>query len=181
MSNPHFYHRSGEWADYLEGFNPQKDDHESFITIEPTMAVPFDQCARSQSNLVVEKLSGYPKELVKFSEKIVPLFWVEYVRKTNYSKTRMDLKVIFFSLQCQRSLTPPIVFTIKFVVNILPTLQYFIIGFFICFGLITTTVSAFWIMNSGKSPKNLLFLRANSALERENVLRNKEVIKQSES
>jgi hypothetical protein len=77
-------------------------------------------------------------------------------------------------------LTPPIVFTVQFVANILPTLQYAIVAFFIGFGLITMFVSAFWMLNSSKSPTNLLFLRANNALEGETFLHNKDIAKKTE-
>lgn len=35
--------------------------------------------ARSQSNLVVRKLTGFNEQVEKFSDTIVPMFWAEYV------------------------------------------------------------------------------------------------------
>lgn len=35
--------------------------------------------ARLQSNIIVRKLSGFSSKFDKFSDTIVPLFWMEYV------------------------------------------------------------------------------------------------------
>lgn len=38
--------------------------------------------ARSQSNLVVKKLTGFNEVVTPFTETIIPMFWLEYVRPT---------------------------------------------------------------------------------------------------
>lgn len=35
--------------------------------------------ARSQCNLVMKSLGGFPDFVQKFSDSVVPLFWLEYV------------------------------------------------------------------------------------------------------
>lgn len=79
-SNPHFYGRyPNELTKKLEGFNPIKDKHQSFIIVEPTMGVPIDQSARSQSNVILPELHGFNDDIARFSNMALPTFWVEYV------------------------------------------------------------------------------------------------------
>lgn len=78
-SFPHFYQRTGPWENKLSGFNPNEEQHGSFITVEPISGVPIEQCARSQSNIYIPPLSGFTDDLEKFSDMVLPLFWLEYV------------------------------------------------------------------------------------------------------
>lgn len=38
--------------------------------------------ARSQCNLIVKSLAGFSGDLNKFSNTIIPMFWLEYVSKS---------------------------------------------------------------------------------------------------
>lgn len=79
-SNPHFYGRyPNELTQKLDGFNPDKDRHQSFIIVEPVMGVPIDQSARSQNNVIIPELHGFNDEIQRFSDMALPTFWVEYV------------------------------------------------------------------------------------------------------
>lgn len=82
-SNPHFFGRyPNKLTERLHGFEPNKEKHQSFIIVEPTMGVPIDQSARSQSNVIIPELSGFNEKIERFSNMALPTFWVEYVCNT---------------------------------------------------------------------------------------------------
>lgn len=56
-----------------------EEEHGSFVIVEPFTGIPMEGKARSQSNLVMQNLSGFNKILGKFSHAVIPLFWAEYV------------------------------------------------------------------------------------------------------
>ncbi|XP_055854242.1 scavenger receptor class B member 1-like [Episyrphus balteatus] len=115
VSSPHFFGRSGIWDDKLEGFTPNYVDHGSYAIVEPVNGVPLDQKARSQSNLVLPKLSGFSQEVNKFSEMIVPIIWCEYHLP---------------------EVTPSITALLIFTSNYLPRLRYIVPVIFLILGLI---------------------------------------------
>ncbi|XP_049766991.1 scavenger receptor class B member 1-like [Schistocerca cancellata] len=100
-SHPHFYSAETKLLDAVEGLTPNKELHGSFAVVEPITGIPMESCARSQSNLIVRRLSGMPK-LQRFSDLAVPMFWAEYH---------------------QVSLPGYIYYLMYFTVNILPELQ----------------------------------------------------------
>ncbi|XP_068081088.1 scavenger receptor class B member 1 isoform X2 [Anabrus simplex] len=101
-SNPHFLYGDPSLIDNIEGMKPERSKHISFAEVEPTTGVPMESCARSQSNLVLTKLTGLPRSIEKFSGLVLPMFWAEYH---------------------QMSLPPYIYYLIYFTVMILPDLQ----------------------------------------------------------
>lgn len=76
-SFPHFMHADKEVQEGVDGLSPDVEKHGSFVIVEPTTGVPMESRARSQSNLVIRPLSGFPK-IKKFSSTIIPMFWAEY-------------------------------------------------------------------------------------------------------
>uniref|UniRef100_A0A336MGZ2 CSON001578 protein n=1 Tax=Culicoides sonorensis TaxID=179676 RepID=A0A336MGZ2_CULSO len=114
-SKPHFYGRSGDWVEKLQGLHPNRTLHDSYIIVEPTMGTPIDQCARSQSNLVIKTIHRvYPEKMKRFSNSIIPMFWIEIH---------------------QPDLTPLIIGVIHFTINILPTLEKFLGPLMIIFSI----------------------------------------------
>ena len=95
ISLPHFYDRQGFWDDKIEGLRPSKEQHLSYAIIEPMTGIPLMQCARSQSNLLIPKLTGFSAKISKFSNMVVPLMWLEYVslleQKSQYSVLNVQL------------------------------------------------------------------------------------------
>jgi hypothetical protein len=79
-SFPHFYGRFGPWTEKLEGLHPNRSIHESYTVLEPLLGVPLDSKATSQSSLATKDLSSFDTEIAKFSNLILPMFWIEYVR-----------------------------------------------------------------------------------------------------
>lgn len=79
-SFPHFNARPGKFIDKLEGLHPDPEKHTSYTILEPTLGVPLTQRATSQSNIVTRDLSRYKSDFSKFSDMVIPMFWLEYVR-----------------------------------------------------------------------------------------------------
>lgn len=80
-SNPHFFGRyPNPLTEKIDGFNPSKEKHQSFIIAEPTLGVPIDQSARSQNNVIIPNLYGFSEDIERFSNMALPTFWLSYVR-----------------------------------------------------------------------------------------------------
>lgn len=95
-SNPHFYGRyPNRLTEKLEGFEPNKEKHQSFIIAEPTLGVPIDQSARSQNNVVIPKLHGFNEQIERFSNMVLPTFWLSYVSAGNINQL-----TVFILLGC---------------------------------------------------------------------------------
>lgn len=71
---------------------PEKSKHESYTIIEPVMGVPIDQCAKSQSNLILPDLTGFHEDYSKFSNMVLPLFWLQYVNNLIAFKLPTEVK-----------------------------------------------------------------------------------------
>lgn len=78
-SNPHFWGREEVATPNVIGLQPDRAIHQSYSIIEPNTGVPIDQCAKTQSNLFIPDLSGFGEDYDKFSNMVLPLFWVQYV------------------------------------------------------------------------------------------------------
>jgi hypothetical protein len=95
-SFPHFMYGDEAIHSYVTGMKPNRTKHESYLIVEPVLdrpiqfgafndtcfqmtGVPLESNARSQSNLVVRKLTGFNELVTQFSDTIIPMFWLEYV------------------------------------------------------------------------------------------------------
>ncbi|KAK6645194.1 hypothetical protein RUM43_001470 [Polyplax serrata] len=80
ISLPHFYGGSEDLMKQLkiEGLKASKEKHGSYVIVEPITGIPMESRARSQCNLIVKSMSGFPENLQKFSNVIIPMFWLEY-------------------------------------------------------------------------------------------------------
>lgn len=130
-SNPHFYGRyPNRLTEKLDGFNPIKEKHQSFIIAEPTLGVPIDQSARSQNNVIIPNLYGFSDRIRRFSNMALPTFWLSYVSDCEHIKMFIKFKIdsipIYF--QHQRELTTGITCLMVFTIYVLPILQYFIMA-----------------------------------------------------
>lgn len=43
------------------------------------MGVPLNQRATSQTNVVTKNLRSYKADIARFSDMVIPMFWLEYV------------------------------------------------------------------------------------------------------
>ncbi|XP_070499798.1 lysosome membrane protein 2-like isoform X1 [Chironomus tepperi] len=113
-SFPHFCNRSGPWDKYIDGLSPNMSIHDSYTIVEPNYGVPMKQKAVSQSNVILKDLSSYKSDFARFSNMIIPMFWLEYY---------------------QDGLSPIIISLLNFSINTLPRIQFWISGLFIIVGL----------------------------------------------
>ncbi|XP_017781148.1 PREDICTED: scavenger receptor class B member 1-like isoform X2 [Nicrophorus vespilloides] len=93
-SFPHFLHGDDIIKHYVTGLTPNESLHESFVIAEPYSGVPLEQVARSQSNLIMHKMSGFGKDISKFSETVLPMFWLEYHQIGIPSNIRVFLYIV---------------------------------------------------------------------------------------
>ncbi|XP_035787646.1 scavenger receptor class B member 1-like isoform X1 [Anopheles albimanus] len=77
-TSPHFYARNFTTAHKITGMKPNRELHHSYTIVDPSFGIPFEQSARTQTNLAIPQLTGYASEIRRFSEMIIPMFWIEY-------------------------------------------------------------------------------------------------------
>jgi len=58
MSYPHFYNADQYYLDQVEGLEPNKEDHEFYMVVEPNTGIPLEVAARFQVNMLVEPVEG---------------------------------------------------------------------------------------------------------------------------
>ncbi|PBC30417.1 Platelet glycoprotein [Apis cerana cerana] len=93
MSEPHFLHGDPQLLMYARGLNPNEDEHETFIVIEPYTGTPLSGQKKIQLNL---KLERQPVDLLSnISEGYFPLLWCA-------NGNTPDLSVIILTFQLLR-------------------------------------------------------------------------------
>lgn len=75
ISLPHFYNGDQSLLDAVEGLNPNKEKHETFLKIQPRLGVPLEARARVQINLKVEQSSI--AAVRQFPSIMYPVMWLE--------------------------------------------------------------------------------------------------------
>uniref|UniRef100_A0A671L772 Lysosome membrane protein 2-like n=1 Tax=Sinocyclocheilus anshuiensis TaxID=1608454 RepID=A0A671L772_9TELE len=75
VSFPHFYQADKRYINAIDGMNPNEEEHETYLDINPTTGVPIRACKRAQLNVILKRVSGFPK--TKFlNETIFPIMYV---------------------------------------------------------------------------------------------------------
>ncbi|RZB39341.1 scavenger receptor class B member 1-like [Asbolus verrucosus] len=118
-SFPHFLYGDEILKSYVTGLKPNQTEHGSFLIVEPTTGVPLESHARSQSNLVVRKLTGFNELVTQFSDTVIPMFWLEY--------NQIGLPWYIIAL-------------VYFQANVLPIFQRFFTAFVLALGVILICV-----------------------------------------
>uniref|UniRef100_A0A182WMJ9 Scavenger receptor class B n=1 Tax=Anopheles minimus TaxID=112268 RepID=A0A182WMJ9_9DIPT len=80
-TSPHFYARNFTTAHKIAGMIPNREAQQSYAIVDPSFGIPLDQVARTQTNLAIPKLTDYSEDIRRFSEMIIPMFWIEYHQK----------------------------------------------------------------------------------------------------
>jgi len=75
MSTPHFYQGNIEDARLLEGLEPIKEEHETYLDLEPNTGVVFRAAKRLQVNMPLRRYADLPS-LKNVPELIYPILWV---------------------------------------------------------------------------------------------------------
>ncbi|XP_064415859.1 lysosome membrane protein 2c isoform X3 [Latimeria chalumnae] len=60
MSSPHFYQADPKYKDAISGMNPNKENHQTFLDINPLTGILVRGAKRVQVNVHVEKLDAFP-------------------------------------------------------------------------------------------------------------------------
>ncbi|KAG5681304.1 hypothetical protein PVAND_010753 [Polypedilum vanderplanki] len=95
MSYPHFYEADSLFLSEIEGLNPQKDKHQSYITIEPTTGIPLEVVIRFQANFLIQQIEDISLYQL-YPTKFVPAMWVEQkfrIDEEMASQLRIALKI----------------------------------------------------------------------------------------
>ncbi|KAF3695495.1 Lysosome membrane protein 2 85 kDa lysosomal membrane sialoglycoprotein [Channa argus] len=75
VSFPHFYQADPVYINAVDGLNPNKEEHETYLDLQPTTGVPIRACKRAQLNIILKRISGFPQ--TKFiNETIFPIMFV---------------------------------------------------------------------------------------------------------
>ncbi|XP_050315561.1 uncharacterized protein LOC126750100 [Anthonomus grandis grandis] len=77
-SFPHYLYADPRVGSSVKGLNPNEADHASHVLIEPITGIPLGGKARSQINLVLKSMRGFPRNIQAFTDTIIPLAWLEY-------------------------------------------------------------------------------------------------------
>lgn len=126
------------------------------------MGIPIDQCAKTQSNLMIPNLYGFGEDYHKFSNMVLPLMWIQYVSVESANFNLFNSDISLFSWQHQRALTSEITALLLFV-NWLSTIQIVLtvalfVGATIMLSVATVRLvrSQQWDRRSPKNPMSIL-------------------------
>ncbi|KAJ8262697.1 hypothetical protein COCON_G00151540 [Conger conger] len=75
VSFPHFYQADSKYINAFEGLSPNKEDHETYLDLNPTTGIPIRACKRAQLNVLLNRISGFPKTK-HLQETIFPIMFV---------------------------------------------------------------------------------------------------------
>ncbi|KAI4493242.1 hypothetical protein M0802_009530 [Mischocyttarus mexicanus] len=74
ISLPHYYLADSSYGKAVEGLEPLREKHESFVIVEPTTGVPLEVKAQLQLNIMVEPIDGM--SIFKYVKKTyMPMMW----------------------------------------------------------------------------------------------------------
>uniref|UniRef100_A0A672IW51 Lysosome membrane protein 2-like n=1 Tax=Salarias fasciatus TaxID=181472 RepID=A0A672IW51_SALFA len=75
VSFPHFYQADPKYINAVDGLNPNKEEHETYLDLQPTTGVPIRACKRAQLNVILKRVQGFPKTKY-INETIFPIMFV---------------------------------------------------------------------------------------------------------
>uniref|UniRef100_A0A9J8CIN4 Uncharacterized protein n=2 Tax=Cyprinus carpio TaxID=7962 RepID=A0A9J8CIN4_CYPCA len=58
VSFPHFYQADERYISAIDGMNPNAEEHETYLDINPTTGVPIRACKRAQLNVILKRVPG---------------------------------------------------------------------------------------------------------------------------
>ncbi|XP_053266680.1 lysosome membrane protein 2 isoform X1 [Pleuronectes platessa] len=74
-SFPHFYLGEERYVAAIKGMSPQREHHQTFLDLNPTTGVIVRANKRAQINILIKKLSGFPKTR-GFNDTIFPVMFL---------------------------------------------------------------------------------------------------------
>ncbi|KAM9742892.1 lysosome membrane protein 2a isoform 2-T3 [Menidia menidia] len=75
VSFPHFYQADPMYINAVDGLSPNKEEHETYLDLQPTTGVPIRACKRAQLNIILKRVQGFPKTKY-INETIFPIMFV---------------------------------------------------------------------------------------------------------
>lgn len=75
MSTPHFYQGDMSDVNLLDGLEPIKEEHQTYLDLEPNTGVVFRAAKRLQVNMPLRRYANFPS-LKNVPELIYPILWV---------------------------------------------------------------------------------------------------------
>uniref|UniRef100_A0A3Q1FA35 Scavenger receptor class B, member 2a n=1 Tax=Acanthochromis polyacanthus TaxID=80966 RepID=A0A3Q1FA35_9TELE len=75
VSFPHFYQADPVYINAVDGLSPNKEEHETYLDLQPTTGVPIRACKRAQLNIILKRVPGFPKTRY-INETIFPIMFV---------------------------------------------------------------------------------------------------------
>ncbi|XP_066983002.1 lysosome membrane protein 2-like isoform X2 [Macrobrachium rosenbergii] len=75
LSTPHFYQGNQEDIDSIDGLAPHKDEHETYLDIEPNTGVAMRAMKKMQLNVPLKRYGSFPS-FKNVPEVIFPIVWV---------------------------------------------------------------------------------------------------------
>ncbi|XP_014026997.1 lysosome membrane protein 2a [Salmo salar] len=75
VSFPHFYQADDKYINAVDGLHPNKEEHETYLDLNPTTGVPIRACKRAQLNIILNRVQGFPKTK-HLNEIIFPIMFV---------------------------------------------------------------------------------------------------------
>ncbi|XP_051268495.1 lysosome membrane protein 2 isoform X1 [Dicentrarchus labrax] len=60
-SFPHFHLADSKYVDAIEGMTPQREHHQTYLDLNPTTGVIVRANKRAQVNILISRISGFPK------------------------------------------------------------------------------------------------------------------------
>lgn len=88
LSSPHSYLGDQQYIDAIEGINPIKEEHETFLILEPITSIPIDAAKRIQFNIDVR---SYRMKPARIPDIVFPVFWVSEAAGLD-EKSAQDIK-----------------------------------------------------------------------------------------
>uniref|UniRef100_H3DDR5 Scavenger receptor class B, member 2a n=1 Tax=Tetraodon nigroviridis TaxID=99883 RepID=H3DDR5_TETNG len=75
VSFPHFYQADPMYINAIDGLSPNKEEHETYLDLQPTTGVPIRACKRAQLNIILKRVQGFPNTR-HINETIFPIMFV---------------------------------------------------------------------------------------------------------
>jgi len=103
-SLPHFYMGDATYLDAVRGLNPNENDHETFLNIEPLTGAVLSAAKRLQVNAFVQNLGVWSSYFNNFpGDMILPVFWIEETAAVDEPlaskfKSRVSMNLLLMSL-----------------------------------------------------------------------------------
>lgn len=76
ISQPHFYNADPSLIEQIDGIKPEKEIHDSIVTVFPELGVPLEAHLRVQINLAMPR-TKFNSKTKPFNDLTIPLFWLE--------------------------------------------------------------------------------------------------------